>query len=704
MRNFSGSVFTIFGILLLTTLCFPSFSQVRGLKAVNDTIDLYPGVELYYNILGNDTISSTDTLRIVSLNGGGRVVCRKFHGATWQFSFSISKWGNNNDVIGSYILSTMSGDTGSAKILFRIHDNSFGYLDINNISARFNASGLHFFYENAEFVAPKGSGKTSMFSNSLWIGGVEGEDSLHFAGERYRQGPSNSNPWYNPDFYAGPIMDSTKYSIYQDTIWNRIWNLKKSDIDYHKTHYTESGYKPIHDILEWPGNGNTSLGQASKLAPFFDVNEDGLYEPLNGDYPEIRGDQALFFIFNDDRGPHRESMGAKLKVEIHGMAYAFYIPEDSALKNTIFLNYKIYNRSQITYDSTLLGVYSDIDLGYAMDDYVACDVKRSMYYGYNGTPVDGTGQSYAYGAHPPVQAVAILAGPYMDPDGLDNPRYDNTGALLCDFSINGQNFGDSIVDNERFGMTKFMYIGNSASGIPSYMTDPQYAQYYYLFLSGKWKDGSRMIYGGNGHAGAGGYGPECNFMFPGLSDSLNWGTGGFSPNGPKDWTETTASNNPGDRRGLGVTGPFTFKPGDVQELDIAFIFAWAKFGTDTLMNSLQKLQMATDTVNKSFATNRLPNGNSFNGINDHAHMAEFPVNIFPNPASDHLNVEFAGKNLPAGSTIDLMTSQGRCLQRIVTMDHQKSVQFNISGMSSGLYLIQITTRESTVVKKVVVMH
>jgi hypothetical protein len=596
-----------------------------------------------------------------------------------------------------------SQDTSSAKILFRIHDKSYSYLDINNVRARFNASGMHFFYENAEFEVPKGSGKTSFFSNSLWIGGKDGQKRLHFAGERYRQGPTGGSAGTHPDFYAGPVMDSTKYSIYQDTVWNYIWNLKKMDIDYHKAHYSDPGYTPIHDILSWPGNGNTAYGEAEKLAPFFDRNGDGIYDPFNGDYPEIRGDQTLFFIFNDDRGPHLESLGAKLRLEIHGMAYAFDMPYDSAFKNTVFLNYKLYNRSQNRYDSTFFGVFSDIDLGYAMDDYVGCDVERNMYFGYNGTPVDGTGQPYAYGANPPVQSVTMLAGPYMDPDGLDNPRFSNTGNQLCDFSVNGLNFGDTIVDNERFGLQKFLYFNNSNAGVPQYMTDPDYAPVYYQFLNGIWKDNSRMVYGGNAHPSAGGYGPFCNFMFPGESDTLNWGVGCAPPNGPVNWTEETALNIPQDRRGLGVSGPITFKPGDVQELDMAF--TWARdYSGKSPLSSLAKLRILTDTINKVFATNRLPNGNPFTGISDHGKSPEMSVKIFPNPASEYMYVVFYGENSPANTTIELMTSQGNCIQRSVANDHPKSVHFNISGIPSGLYFIRVTTRESLTVKKVVIIH
>ncbi len=696
---------TVLVIFFLTVTCFPSFSQTVTLHAMNDTIDLYPGIPVVFDILANDSIPAGDTIKLITINGGGHVQCQKTHDSawTWVFTFIVPYWGSGGEIYGGYKLYTMSMDTSSAGILFRIHDRSFSYLDINNVNARFSSSGAHFFYENAEYEVPKGSGKTSIFSNTIWIGGKDSQGQLHFAGERYRQGPTVGPSGTHPDFYSGPVMDSAKYSIYTDTIWNYVWNLKKSDIEYHKAHYMDPSYKPIHDILTWPGNGDTGSGEALILAPFFDVNGDQAYDPFSGDYPIIRGDQALFFIFNDDRGPHLESAGAKLRVEIHGMAYAFDMPEDSALKNTTFLNYKLYNRSQNIYDSTLLGIFTDIDLGYPMDDYIGCDVERNMYFGYNGTPVDGTGQPNAYGQNPPVQSVTLLGGPYMDPDNLDNPRYSNTGAQLCDFSVNGLNFGDSIVDNERFGLQGFMYFNNGNSGVPFYMTDPAYAADYYSLLCGKWRDGTSMIYGGNGHSGAGGYGPACRFMFPGESDTLNWGVGCMPPNGQVNWTEETAANNPQDRRGLGSTGPFTFKPGDVQELDIAF--SWARdYGERSPLSSLEKLRILTDEINKAFATNTLPNGNHFYGINDQGTASELPVKIYPNPTSKYLNIEFIHGFRAENTTIDLITSQGNSIQRINLPDHSNSIHLDITRIPSGFYFIRLTTNESMSVQKVVIIH
>jgi hypothetical protein len=324
-----------------------------------------------------------------------------------------------------------------------------------------------------------------------------------------------------------------------------------------------------------------------------------------------------------------------------------------------------------------------------------------MYFGYNGTPVDGTGQSYAYGANPPAQSVTILAGPFLDPDNIDNPRYDQNGNQLCDFSVNGLNFGDGIVDNERYGMQRFLYTNNS--GVPTYMTDPLFATDYYQLMCGKWKDGTPVIYGGNGHPMAGGYGPAARFMFPGESDTLNWGTGCVPPNGPKNWTEETAGNNPFDRRGVSVTGPFTFSPGGVQEIDISF--SWARdYNGRSPLSSLAKLRMMVDQVNKAFATNRLPDGSPFYGINDQQSYTELPVKIYPNPANNHLNIDFTNGNSPVNTSIELMTSQGNFLKKMTLTDRRKSLVLDVSDIPAGLYLLKISTGKEILVRKVLVIR
>ena len=51
--------------------------------------------------------------------------------------------------------------------------SAFKYLDINNVRTLCYSYGNGWFLELAEYEIPKGSRKTSLFSFSLWIGGID---------------------------------------------------------------------------------------------------------------------------------------------------------------------------------------------------------------------------------------------------------------------------------------------------------------------------------------------------------------------------------------------------------------------------------------------------------------------------------------------------------------------------------------------------
>jgi hypothetical protein len=659
--------------------------------ATDDTFSVSSFGYLIQDLVANDNNPDPgEPLKILYGSSGHLSDSVKYTGHTVSYYPDHRKFGRDT-LVYTLISENDPVKRSMAHVYIDVESKYGEYLNINNVRALFYADGLHFFKEHAEYEVPKGSGKTSLFSNSLWIGGKDGMDSLHFAGEKHRQGPNVGPAWTKPDYYVGPVMDSAAYGRQMDSTWSYVWKLNRIDIEYHRDHYGDEGYQPIQDILTWPGNGNTSLGQSAKLAPFSDRNADGIYDPFDGDYPEIRGDQALFFIFNDDRDFHHESEGKKLKVEIQGMAYAFDRPNDTAFKNTTFLHYTVINRSEETYTGTYFGIFTDIDLGYSADDYIGCDIERNMYFGYNGTPIDGSGQSQAYGEHPPVQAVVLLGGPKIDDDGTDNPRYDNLGNQLCDESINGLYFGDSIADNERYGMRKFVYFNNSLSGVPLYMQDPMIAQDFYDIMMGIWKDSSQMIYGGNGHITSGGYGPACDFMFPGNSDSLNWGVGCSPPNGPKYWTEVTAKNNPSDRRGLASSGPVAFKLGDRQEIDIAF--AWARnYTSSDPETSLIKLEGVVDEINKAFAENHLPDGTPIYGIRNHSGKDESGFMIYPNPANDRINIEF-NRSGSGSLLVRIMNLQGKIIREFPVNGMNKT-GLDVSDLMNGIYFVQVLCRQS----------
>jgi hypothetical protein len=528
--------------------------------------------------------------------------------------------------------------------------SSSNELTVNNVRAYLETGGTMWFKELAEYEVPKGSGKTSMFCAALWIGGRDAAGQLKVAAVRFRQ--------VGDDYWTGPLKITGASTTQTMCIkFDKHFKITRAEVDEHISSYKTSGYVMPSSIANWPAHGEE--GYSYYLAPFKDVNDNGEYDPENGDYPYydinndlcpwtedniaraanhtlprtpediyyygddwhnsngmiyadhvLKGDETLFWIFNDNGGAHTESQGQNIGLEIRGQAFGFSTNDE--LNNMTFYSYEIINRSTYTLTNTYFSQWVDPDLGYANDDYVGCDVNRGLGYCYNGSNVDGFGQSWAYGDQPPAVGVDFFQGPYMDPDGRDNPKFYADSAIYsgyCDrflksdfeldqMAINGVNFGDSIVDNERFGMRRFVYHNNNNS----VTGDPSVASEYYNMLQGKWKDNSNMKYGANAHTINGANGPDCDFMFPAMTDVCNWGTRGADPNplqyGADGWTEANVGNAPEDRRFMQSAGPFTLKPGSVNYITVGI--PWARASQGGAQASVELLKRADDKCQSLF--------------------------------------------------------------------------------------------------------
>ena len=455
--------------------------------------------------------------------------------------------------------------------------NNDNRININNIDAPISPFGGGWFFDGdgtiSDLHITDNYDKQTLFDYSFWMGGLDNGNQLHLFGEQYRLN--------GYDTWPGPLS-TVNASIDEETMlqWSRTFKITRREVLEFMANYQNPDYVIPQHIRDWPAHGDTTKGQAWLLAPFTDMDGDNHYDPTHGDHPDFPGDMAQFVIFNDNYAQHGESQGAPMGVETHVMVYAFDAPEDSVMNNTIFFNYKVFNRSQNDYHDTYIGLYCDWDLGYAFDDYVGVDIGWNSAYCYNGTETDGSGQSYAWGENWPVQTLTLLTGPYMPADSTDNPAYTD-GSDCSAFINNGQNeyaingtagFGDGIVDNERYGLTGFTYHNNDNS-----VTGPPHtAAEYYNMIHGFWKENTHVKYGGNGHPSNGSSDIDCRFMFPGNSGSCDYNTYGVQipqnqQYGNDGWTESAAGNTPQDRRGLASVGPFNLASGDMQELDLCMV-------------------------------------------------------------------------------------------------------------------------------------
>ena len=390
-------------------------------------------------------------------------------------------------------------------------------LDINNVKTSVGPGSMFWNLDDARFEVPKGSNKHSIFAHDLWIGGVDDGGVLRLAAQTYRQ---NGN-----DYWPGPVSDSIYHNdIYMD-VWDRVWKINKSEVDEYQTRFdTDPTYIIPDIIIYWPAHGDPTLGQAQNLAPFHDVNGNGVYEPYDGDYPDIKGDQAIYIIRNDVGDLHTESGGEKIGLEMHIMYYAYKCDNYPELDHTVFVKTTLYNRGKYNLNDTYIGTWTDMDLGYHLDDYVGCNVPLNLSYTYNGDTEDevsAPNSGPGYGFNPPAQGLVYL----------------------------------------NAAMNKFMYYNNDFT----VTGNPESAPHYYRYLKGIWKDNVPMTYGGDGYGGGNGATLDlCDYRFPDDTD----------PAFTTPWTEVTASNVPADRRFIMSNGPFNLDTNTSYTLEYAFVFAW----------------------------------------------------------------------------------------------------------------------------------
>lgn len=502
-------------------------------------------------------------------------------------------------------------------------------LNINNIRALIQTGGDMWWnlIGQPQYEVPKNAGTHSLFAGSLWMGGKDVSGQLKVAALRFRQ--------VGNDYWPGPLSTVTseidaatcsEYDKHFATTRSEVvefvgwFEAGQEDAANGTTKQAEDypDYNIPRSILEWPAHGRNfePYNEDFYLAPFNDRNGDGVYNPLDGDFPgydltgevdcrerivNIYGDQNLWWVFNDKGNIHTESGALAIGMEIRGQAFAFATNDE--VNNMTFYNYELVNRSTFTLTETYFGQWVDCDLGNAQDDFVGCDVQRGLGYCYNGDPFDeDNGGAKGYGNLPPAIGVDFFQGPFQDNDGLDNPGpATNSDILPFDiaFSDNGipykglgVGYGDGIVDNERFGMAKFLYHNNDRTVIG----DPRTGVEYYNYLRSIWRDGSHMVYGGTGNVNS--VDPpyiEAQYMFPGETDVIGWGTSGQpQPN----WTEVTAGNQPADRRFMQSAGPFTLEPGAVNNITVGIVWARAKSGSAEA--SVEAVRKADDKTQALF--------------------------------------------------------------------------------------------------------
>jgi len=529
---------------------------------------------------------------------------------------------------------------------------TYSLLNINKVSTPIMSAGeVGNDLDMARYEVPKGSCRKSIYSHSVWIGGIT-NNTLRLAAQTYRQNGT--------DFWNGPLsIGSAKSNETYNEKFNKVWNLNRYYIEEFKRNYAagnvnNGSYTIPNDILNWPAMGDTTLGLDKYLAPFVDVNGDGMYDPKKGDYPKIRGDQMLYNIYNDNSNLHGETGGLPLGIEIQRSAYAYACDQFSSSSSndvinlTTFYHLKFINRTNSQIDSFTIGLWTDYDIGKYSDDYIGCNPKEGYAFAYNGDDFD-EGNLNGYGNNPPAIGLVVLKG-------------------LTD-SLN----------TEVVGMTGHQYYenDNSSQGNPYKVTD------YWNYLNHKWKDGTPVTYGGKGKGGI----DTATYMYP-MNDDLA---------GRLDWSEASASNTPGDRRSIVIVGPITLPAGGSTTLEYALVFSRATSGGAAA--SVSKLKTDITHIKSLYKSNNFPTcfSTTINGLKDEWYSGKSGY-IYPNPVTNQFRVQLsiAQENELLQYTIYDYTGKlilkGNCLP---------NQSINIDWLDKGAYLVHVNGTMSSQIFKMI---
>ena len=446
-------------------------------------------------------------------------------------------------------------------------------LDINNVRARLMTGGDMWWNQGTQVAAyevPKGSGKSSEFAASCWIGGYDAQGQLKVAAQTYRQDGN--------DYWPGALDINNDINAAGCSEWDYFWKVNKSDIqtfiDLHKNGQSTSA-STYDAINHWPATGNTqgvkgnnnaliNLVPGHTYAPFVDVNNNGIYEPDQGDYPDITGDQFIWWVFNDKGNVKLQSQTAAIGVEVQTSAFAY--SSQDFLNNSTFYKYRVINRGPLEMDSTYIAVWNDCDLGWAFDDYIGCDTLRGLGIDYNGSSTDGSGQVNSYGANIPQLGMDFFQGPTKQ---IYNPVTGKTK--------------DSILSMTNFTYynNDFSIIGNPVNGIE-----------IYGYMTGTIRNGAHFTddFHGYGIQSKGfGSGPTTHFVFSG------------DPSDHSQWSECSSQNPPGDRRMIFSSGPFILQPGASN--DIIFGCVWTPNVGGCPSTSFKSIQAIDDQAQALFENN-----------------------------------------------------------------------------------------------------
>ncbi|MGB1314595.1 MAG: hypothetical protein ACPG4Y_01160 [Chitinophagales bacterium] len=498
-------------------------------------------------------------------------------------------------------------------------------LDINNIRARLLGGG-DFWWDgvnNAQYEYPKIDqttgelSKNVLFAGALWFTGYGDDNQLRCSAQTFRN--QGHDFWTGPLEIGGEIPDEIcsnfdeHFVVYGEEISQFI-----ADFDANGSGSLPEALIP-DNIKFWPGKGNVLLENhptnskwyfdEGALAPFFDADGNGVYNPVNGDYPVIKldssgtegyfADQMIFWVINDNGNTHGRTNGTAIGVQVNCLAFAFQTSDE--LNDMTFYTYEIFKKTAGDLNESFMGVFVDPDLGFAGDDFVGCDTVRSLGFCYTSNNSDNI-----YGPGPPIVGMDYFEGPLDD-------------------------------DGNELGMSSFCYFVNS--GPPS-LSDPDDAQEFRFLQEGLTTTGDPLT---NGDIGTTPGNTPIKYAFPGNPADVATG-----------WSECEAGNTAGDRRFVQNSGPFTLKSSQSQRISVGVMVVGTDPNTYNGCPDIEaEMGIADDKAQFLFDNNfGIIDGPDAPNLKIREMSKQLAINLINEPSSNNFGENYTIEASGAGSAID----------------------------------------------------
>lgn len=575
-----------------------------------------------------------DHSMIEMMNGEVLIAGGNFFNRTYDHFDPVSGTLTTPGVFNSFFKESTMTNQPNGKVLIVCEDYQW------------NPSGNFFQYDPVAGVEEDGKA-----SGVLEAGGVMGNGNLIVP--------------FSDGFYREISAETSALSGQK---WQKVWKVSQDEIDLFIQDFQNGtvDFDNYPVILDWPAHGSVADGEDYYMAPFVDVDQDSLYDPAgDGDYPCIEGDQAIWFVFNDDAGPHDGSGGTKLGIQVKAMAYAYKC--DSAcpvlwLDHANFFHYEITNKSFTAYNNTYVSLFENIELGNFSDDLIGSDSTLGLSFSYNGDPDDESYMTY------PVQTPSIPT---------DVIGYGENPPAVGNLSLDGP-AGDKF--------THVMTFENTFGGFGF----PDTPEKYYNVQRAIFPNGTHLTVGGEGQSGT----VPTNFVFS--------GDPGFCGTLPTGWNGSIPLNSYIKRFMVQSNGPFDLGAGETVNFDFAKIYA-RSYNNENLA-SVCELKAAASQIRPFF---RDIDKNCLNlsvGREDKTDaLLEGSIGLFPNPANHEVTIELK-EGLKKIGEVRIFNQFGQVVLTTQIRTGQKLLTVDTSDLPNGVFVVQISSNGASMAKKFTVQH